>query len=139
MLRAAGVETHLIVSRAAEQTRHLETGIDHRSRKSAADVSYSVNDIGAALASGSFKTKGMLIAPCTIKTMSEVNAGIGANLMSRAADVVLKERRRLVLVLRETSLHLGHLRSMTSLTEMGAVIFPPVPAFYTRPATGPAH
>lgn len=129
------IETHLVVSKSAELTRRYETGISRDQLFALADEVHPVGDIGASLASGSFKTLGMLVAPCSIKTMSEIATGTTTNLISRAADVVLKERRRLVLMLRETPLHLGHLRTMTTLTEMGAILFPPVPAFYARPTT----
>lgn len=129
------IETHLVVSKSAELTRRYETGISRDQLFALADEVHPVGDIGASLASGSFKTLGMLVAPCSIKTMSEIATGTTTNLISRAADVVLKERRRLVLMLRETPLHLGHLRTMTTLTEMGAILFPPVPAFYARPNT----
>ncbi|WP_438765609.1 UbiX family flavin prenyltransferase [Kushneria sp. TE3] len=135
LLRPLDIETHLVVSKSAELTRRYETGISREQLFALADEVHPVGDIGASLASGSFKTLGMLVAPCSVKTMSEIAAGTTTNLVSRAADVVLKERRRLVLMLRETPLHLGHLRTMTALTEMGAILFPPVPAFYARPAT----
>ncbi|WP_456268608.1 UbiX family flavin prenyltransferase [Kushneria sp. AK178] len=135
LLRPLDIETHLVVSKSAELTRRYETGITREQLFALADEVHPVGDIGASLASGSFKTLGMLVAPCSVKTMSEIAAGTTTNLVSRAADVVLKERRRLVLMLRETPLHLGHLRTMTTLTEMGAILFPPVPAFYARPAT----
>ncbi len=121
--------------KSAELTRRYETGISREALFALADEVHPVGDIGASLASGSFRTLGMLVAPCSIKTMSEIATGTTSNLVSRAADVVLKERRRLVLMLRETPLHLGHLRTMTTLTEMGAIMFPPVPAFYARPTT----
>ncbi|MFC0337384.1 4-hydroxy-3-polyprenylbenzoate decarboxylase [Kushneria avicenniae] len=135
LLRPLEIETHLVVSKSAELTRRYETGITREQLFALADEVHPVGDIGASLASGSFRTLGMLVAPCSVKTMSEIAAGTTTNLVSRAADVVLKERRRLVLMLRETPLHLGHLRTMTTLTEMGAILFPPVPAFYARPAT----
>ncbi|REC95169.1 UbiX family flavin prenyltransferase [Kushneria indalinina] len=135
LLRPLDIETHLVVSKSAELTRRYETGISREQLFEMADEVHPVGDIGASLASGSFRTLGMLVAPCSVKTMSEIAAGTTTNLVSRAADVVLKERRRLVLMLRETPLHLGHLRTMTTLTEMGAILFPPVPAFYARPAT----
>ncbi|MFK7830068.1 MAG: UbiX family flavin prenyltransferase [Congregibacter sp.] len=131
MLRAAGVESHLVMSKSAELTLHHELSISVDELKASADVVYPVKNVGAAIASGSFITDGMLIAPCSIKTMSEIATGVTSTLLTRAADVVLKERRRLVLMVRETPLHTGHLRTMTSLSEMGAVIAPPVPAFYT--------
>lgn len=133
LLREAGYETHLVLSKAAERTLHEEMDVTVKHVKSLADVVYPVQDIGAAIASGSFVTNGMIIAPCSIKTMGEIATGITSSLVSRAADVVLKERRRLVLMVRETPLHTGHLRTMTKLSEMGAVIAPPVPAFYAKP------
>ena len=133
-LRAAGgVETHLIMTRSGERTAFLEMGKQAADFKSLADCSYPVEDIGCRLASGSFPTAGMVIAPCSIHTMSAIASGISSNLAIRAADVTLKERRRLVLMVRESPLHLGHLRSMTSLAEMGAILAPPVPAFYHKP------
>ena len=135
MLRAAGVETHLVMSKSAELTLHHELAISAEALKAEADVVYPVKNVGAAIASGSFITDGMLIAPCSVRTMSEIATGVTSTLLTHAADVVLKERRRLVLMVRETPLHTGHLRTMTALSEMGAVIMPPVPAFYTRPKT----
>ncbi|MGV0820181.1 UbiX family flavin prenyltransferase [Martelella sp. AMO21009] len=135
LARGSGVETHLVVSQAALLTLNQELGLTKGDLFSRADEVHPVQNVGATIASGSFRTMGMLIAPCSVKTMSEIASGVTANLMSRAADVVLKERRRLVLMLRETPLHLGHLRSMTTLTEMGSVIMPPVPALYARPQT----
>lgn len=132
-LKQAGVETHLIVSKAALQTLKHESSLSYDDLKGLADVHYSNNDIGATIASGSFKTMGMIIAPCSIRSMSEIASGLSATLLSRAADVVLKERRRLVLMVRETPLHAGHLQSMLELTNMGGIIMPPVPAFYTLP------
>ena len=132
-LRALDVETHLIVSKAAALSLMSETDIDLTALYALSDYVHKPADIGASIASGSFRTAGMVIAPCSIKTMSEIATGVTSSLMSRAADVCLKERRKLVLMVRETPLHLGHLRSMTQLTEMGAIIAPPVPAFYTRP------
>lgn len=133
LARAAGVETHLVVSRSALLTLNQELGLHKGDLDGRADVIHSVADVGATIASGSFRTMGMLIAPCSVRTMSEIATGVTSTLMSRAADVVLKERRRLVLMLRETPLHLGHLESMTRLTQMGAIIMPPVPAFYSKP------
>lgn len=133
LAREAKIETHLVVSRSAYLTLHQELGLQKADLDGCADVTHSAVDIGATIASGSFRTLGMLIAPCSVKTMSEIASGVTSTLMSRAADVVLKERRRLVLMLRETPLHLGHLQTMTALTQMGAIIMPPVPAFYTRP------
>jgi 4-hydroxy-3-polyprenylbenzoate decarboxylase len=129
------VNVHLVLSRAAERTAWLETG------KTAADIRalahhwYPHEDVGAAIASGSFLTQGMVIAPCSIQSMSAIAHGITSNLITRAADVILKERRKLILMVRETPFHLGHLRTMTQLAEMGAVIAPPIPGFYTRPQT----
>ena len=132
-LRKAEVETHLVMSRSAEMTLAYETDIKPKDVRALASVHYAVTDIGAAISSGSFPTMGMIIAPCSIRTMSEIANGVTASLLSRAADVVLKEKRRLVLAIRETPLHVGHLRSMTVLAEIGAVIAPIVPAFYNRP------
>ncbi len=133
LARAAGVETHLVVSRSALLTLNQELGLQKADLEGRADVIYPVADIGATIASGSFRTMGMLIAPCSVRTMSEIATGVTSTLMSRAADVVLKERRRLVLMLRETPLHLGHIETMAALTRMGAIVMPPVPAFYARP------
>lgn len=133
LLRACGVETHLIVSRAAQMTLAYETDYKVSDLEKLATTVHPNSDVGAVCSSGSFRTMGMIIAPCSIKTLSEVATGTTANLISRAADVVLKERRRLVLLLRETPFHLGHLRSMTAVTEAGAIVYPPVPAFYARP------
>ena len=135
LLKRIGVETHLVMSKAAEMTLAYETDYKAKDVRELASVSHPIGDIGASISSGSFHTVGMLIAPCSIRTMSEINTGITSTLMSRAADVVLKERRRLVLGIRETPLHTGHLRTLTQLSEMGAVICPVVPAFYNRPAT----
>jgi len=135
LLRASNVEAHLIVSRAAQTTLAYETNLKLADLGRLATVVYSNADIGAACSSGSFPTRGMVIAPCSIKTMSEIATGNTANLISRAADVVLKERRRLVLMLRETPLHIGHIRTMAAVTEAGAIIYPPVPAFYALPKT----
>jgi len=133
-LRAAGgVETHLIMTRSGERTAFLEMGKAAADFKALADCSYPVEDIGCRLASGSFQTAGMVIAPCSIHTMSAIASGISSNLAIRAADVTLKERRPLVLMVRESPLHLGHLRSMAALAEMGAILAPPVPAFYHKP------
>jgi flavin prenyltransferase len=133
LLRKAEVETHLVMSRSAEMTLAYETDIKPKDVRALASVHYAVTDIGAAISSGSFPTMGMIIAPCSIRTMSEIASGVTASLLSRAADVVLKEKRQLVLAIRETPLHVGHLRSMTVLAEIGAVIAPIVPAFYNRP------
>jgi 4-hydroxy-3-polyprenylbenzoate decarboxylase len=128
-------EIHLIVTRSAEKTLFLETGKKCSELKELAHYFYAFEDIGASLASGSFRTDGMVVAPCSIHTMSAIAAGISSNLLIRAADVSLKERRPLILMVRETPLHLGHLRTMVALAEMGAVILPPMPAFYTKPET----
>ena len=132
-LRRIGVESHLVVSRSAEVTLAHETNMKVAELRALADVSYAAADIGAAVSSGSFRTLGMVVAPCSVRTMSEIASGVTSTLLTRAADVALKERRRLVLMVRETPLHLGHLRTMTALAEMGAVIAPPVPAFYAKP------
>ena len=130
-----GVETHLILTRSAERTAFLESGRTAEEFKALADYTYPLEDIGSRLASGSFLTAGMVVAPCSIHSMSAIAAGLSSNLLIRAADVCLKERRKLILMVRETPLHLGHLRSMVSLTEMGAIIMPPVPGFYQQPKT----
>jgi flavin prenyltransferase len=135
LLRKAEIETHLVMSRSAEMTLAYETDYKPKDVRALASVHYAVTDIGAAISSGSFPTIGMIVAPCSIRTMSEIASGVTASLLSRAADVVLKEKRRLVLAIRETPLHVGHLRSMTVLAEIGAVIAPIVPAFYNRPRT----
>ena len=131
--RELGVATHLVVSRAAALTLAQETALDLAALSAKADVTHRVGDIGAAIASGSFRTRGMIVAPCSVKTMSEIATGVTSSLLTRAADVTLKERRTLVLMVRETPLHLGHLRTMVQLAEMGAVIAPPMPAFYAAP------
>lgn len=133
LLKDSDIETHLVISRAAQITIASETNYKPAEVEALADVVHSNQDIGAACSSGSFQNLGMVIAPCSIKTMSEIATGVTANLVSRAADVALKERRRVVLMLRETPLHLGHIRSMAAVTEAGAVVYPPVPAFYTNP------
>jgi 4-hydroxy-3-polyprenylbenzoate decarboxylase len=133
MLRAGGVESHLVVSKAAALSLSAETEMSLSDVQALADVVHKPGDVGAAIASGSFRTLGMLVAPCSIKTLSEIATGVTSSLLSRAADVCLKERRRLVLMVRESPLHLGHIRSMAAVTEMGAIVAPPVPAFYTRP------
>jgi len=129
------VETHLIISEAGEKMIRHETDWEPEKVRTLADVCYDVNDIGAELSSGSFKRDGMVIAPCSMKTLSALANSYADNLISRSADTTLKERKRLVLLVRETPLHLGHLRNMVKLTEMGAVVFPPVPAFYNKPQT----
>ena len=133
--RHAEVEIHLVLTRAGEKTLYLETDKLASDVKSLAHFTYSIDDIGCRLASGSFITGGMVIAPCSIHTMSAIATGISSNLLIRAADVVLKEKRRLILMVRETPFHLGHLRTMASLAELGAIIAPPVPAFYHKPQT----
>jgi 4-hydroxy-3-polyprenylbenzoate decarboxylase len=130
-----GVEIHLILTRSGEKTLFLETGKTAADLKSLADFSYPVEDISCRLASGSYPTDAMVIAPCSIHTMSAIAHGISSNLMVRAADVALKERRKLILMVRESPFHLGHLRSMTALAEMGAIIAPPIPGFYHGPQT----
>ena len=128
-----GVESHLVLSRSAALTLKQEAGLSPSGLAARATASYQVGDVGAAIASGSFKALGMLIAPCSIRTMSEIATGVTGNLITRAADVALKERRPLVLMVRETPFHLGHLRTMVRLAEMGATLAPPLPAFYAQP------
>jgi flavin prenyltransferase len=134
-LRELKIESHLIVSKAGEMTRAYETDMSSEELRSLADVVYSPSDIAAPISSGSFRTMGMIVAPCSVRSMSDIAHGVTSGLISRAADVCLKERRRLVLMLRETPLHAGHLKSMLAVTEMGGIIAPPVPAFYSRPAS----
>jgi 4-hydroxy-3-polyprenylbenzoate decarboxylase len=134
-LRELGIESHLVMTKPAEMTIGYETKLSPKQVAAKADFSYAVTDIAAPIASGSFKTRGMIVAPCSVRTMSEIATGVTTSLLTRAADVMLKERRPLVLMVRETPLHLGHLRSMTALAEMGAIILPPVPAFYAEPKT----
>lgn len=129
------VETHLVLTRAGKMTIQVETPYSVKEVESMANMVHDINNVGASIASGSFRTEGMVIAPCSMKSMGGIALSVGGDLLVRAADVVLKERKKLVLVARETPLHLGHLESMVSLTRMGAVIFPPVPAFYHRPQT----
>jgi len=131
--RELGVESHLVLSKSAALTLSQETGFSVAQVNDKADVVHRVGDVGAAIASGSYRTLGMIIAPCSVRTMSEIATGVTASLLTRAADVTLKERRPLVLMVRETPLHLGHLRTLTKLAEMGAVIAPPLPAFYAKP------
>jgi flavin prenyltransferase len=133
LLRNAGVETHLVLTKTAEVTFAHETDLKIADVKALADVCHRVDDMAAPISSGSFKTAGMIVAPCSVRSMSEIASGVTSTLLTRSADVVLKERRKLVLMVRETPLHAGHLRSMTALAEMGAIIAPPVPAFYSRP------
>ncbi len=132
MLAELGVETHLVLTKAAELTLASEGLPNSTALKSRASYVHKIADVGASIASGSFKTDGMLIAPCSVRTMGEIATGVTSNLLTRAADVQLKERRRVVLMLRETPYHLGHIRTMAAVTEMGGIIFPPVPAFYTQ-------
>ncbi len=133
ILKELGIESHLIISKSAEMTLAYESDVKLDEVKALASKVHSVKNVGACISSGSFPTEGMIIAPCSIRTMSEIATGVTSSLLTRAADVVLKERKKLVLMVRETPLHTGHLRTMTSLSEMGAIIAPPVPAFYTRP------
>ncbi|MBA2652841.1 MAG: UbiX family flavin prenyltransferase [Tatlockia sp.] len=134
-LKQCEIETHLIVSKAAQQTRAYECDLSAAALNELADKYYNINDIAAALSSGSFQNLGMIIAPCSMRTLANITCGNTDNLLTRAADVVLKERRRLILMVRESPLHLGHLKNMVAVTEMGAIIVPPVPAFYTKPNT----
>ncbi|RAK57509.1 UbiX family flavin prenyltransferase [Phenylobacterium deserti] len=133
--RELGVESHLVVSRSAALTLTQEAGLSLADAHARGDVGYKASDVGAAIASGSFRTLGMIVAPCSVRTMSEIATGVTSTLLTRAADVTLKERRPLVLMVRETPLHLGHLRTMVRLAEMGAIIAPPLPAMYARPAS----
>ena len=133
LLRDCGVETHLVMSKSAELTLHYEMDMSLAEIQSLASEVHPIKNVGASIASGSFLTAGMVVMPCSVRSMSEIATGVTSSLLTRAADVVLKERRRLVLMVRETPLHTGHLRTMTQLSEMGAVIAPPVPAFYSRP------
>jgi 4-hydroxy-3-polyprenylbenzoate decarboxylase len=134
-LRGSGIETHLVMTRSAEMTLAYETRLKAADVHKLADHIHPIADVGAAISSGSFRTLGMIVAPCSIRSLSEIAYGTTSNLLSRAADVVLKERRRLVLMVREAPLHTGHLRAMTHASENGAIILPPVPAFYALPAT----
>jgi 4-hydroxy-3-polyprenylbenzoate decarboxylase len=133
LLRETAIETHLVMSRAGQITLAHETDMKVADVEALADAVYKPEDIGAAVSSGSFKTMGMLVAPCSIRSLSEIASGVTSSLLPRAADVALKERRRVVLMVRESPLHAGHLDSMKAVTLMGAVVAPPVPAFYTRP------
>jgi flavin prenyltransferase len=135
LLHDKGIETHLVMSKSAEMTLAYETDLKPKDVRALAAVNHSVADIGASISSGSFHTMGMIVAPCSMKTMSEIATGVTGSLLSRAADVVLKEKRKLVLAVRETPLHGNHLRAMASLSDIGAVVAPIVPAFYTRPKT----
>jgi 4-hydroxy-3-polyprenylbenzoate decarboxylase len=134
-LKDLGVESHLVVSKAAVTTLADETGLSLSEVQAKADVVHKVGDIGASIASGSYRTLGMIVAPCSVRTMSEIASGVTSSLLTRAADVTLKERRPLVLMVRETPLHLGHLRTLVKLAEMGAIIAPPMPAFYAKPTS----
>ena len=135
VLRDLGIESHLVMSRAAEITIAYETEMKSAAVKALADIVYPAADLAAPISSGSFRTMGMVVAPCSVRSMAEIATGVTSSLLTRAADVTLKERRRLVLMLRETPLHSGHLRNMLALSDMGAIIAPPVPAFYARPQT----
>jgi len=132
-LKDLEIESHLVVTKAGEMTAGLEMGMKPRALTEKADIRYPENDIAAPIASGSFKTLGMIVAPCSVRSWSEIATGVTSNLLTRAADVTLKERRPLILMAREAPLHLGHLRALTQLAEMGAIILPPVPAFYAAP------
>lgn len=134
-LRASGVETHLVMTRSAQLTLAYELPMKLADVQALADVVHRNENVGASISSGSFATLGMIVAPCSIRSLAEIASSVTSSLLTRAADVVLKERRRLVLLVRETPLHLGHLRRMTEATEMGAIVMPPVPAFYSRPST----
>ncbi|WP_370545365.1 UbiX family flavin prenyltransferase [Caulobacter sp. 17J80-11] len=134
-LAELGVESHLVVTKAAALTLASETDLSIADLQARAAVVHKLSDVGASVASGSFRALGMIVAPCSVRTMSEIATGVTSNLLTRAADVTLKERRPLVLMVRETPFHLGHLRTMTALAEMGAVIAPPLPAFYARPTS----
>lgn len=134
-LRAAGRETHLVVSPAGILNAHHELGLDRKALEALAHAAYNPADVGAAIASGSFPVESMVVAPCSMKTLAAIAHGLSDNLISRAADVTLKERRRLLLLARETPYNLAHLRNMTAVTEMGGIVFPPLPAFYHRPST----
>lgn len=132
-LRDLPIESHLVMSRAAEVTLAQESDLKVADVKALADVTYKIDDMAAAISSGSFKTLGMVVAPCSVRSLAEIATGVTSSLLTRAADVTLKERRRLVLLLRETPLTTGHIRNMLAVSEMGGIIAPPVPAFYTRP------
>lgn len=134
-LRDLKIETHLVVSKSGDQTRSMETDWSAARLQALADKAYAPADISAAIASGSFQTMGMIVAPCSVRSLSEIAHGVTSSLLTRAADVCLKERRRLVLMFRETPLHAGHLRSMLAVTEMGGILAPPLPAFYAHPRT----
>jgi 4-hydroxy-3-polyprenylbenzoate decarboxylase len=133
--RTLGLETHLVVTPSGVLNAHHELDMDRRALDALADHAYAPADIGACVASGSFDTAAMVVAPCSMKTLAAIAHGFGDNLLTRAADVTLKERRRLILLVRETPFNLAHLRNMTAVTEMGGIVFPPLPAFYNKPAT----
>ena len=133
LLKESSIETHLVMTKSAELTLSYETDFKVADIKALADEVHAVKNVGASIASGSFKTLGMIVAPCSVRSMSEIASGVTSSLLTRAADVVLKERRKLVLMVRETPFHTGHLRTMTSLSEMGAIIAPPLPGFYATP------
>ena len=133
ILREMGIETHLVVSQPGRMTVNYEAGMDYPTLSALATHHYGAQDVGAPISSGSFKTLGMIVVPCSMRSLSEIATGVTTGLLTRAADVVLKERRRLVLMVRETPLHTGHLRNMTAASEIGAIIYPPVPAFYSEP------
>jgi flavin prenyltransferase len=133
--RALGVETHLVVTAAGVLNAHHELGLTRPQLEALADVAYAPADVGACVASGSFETAAMVVAPCSMKSLAAIAHGLADNLLTRAADVTLKERRRLVLMVRETPFNLAHLRNMTAVTEMGGIVFPPLPAFYNRPGS----
>jgi flavin prenyltransferase len=134
-LKQVDIESHLVVSKAGDLTRTYETALSMKDLRDMADVNYRVGDVSAAISSGSYKTMGMIVAPCSMRTLAEIAIGMSSTLLTRAADVTLKERRRLVLLPRETPLHAGHLRNMLAITQMGGIIMPPVPAFYLKPVT----
>jgi flavin prenyltransferase len=135
ILQSTDIETHLIMSKAAQLTREYETNLANENLIQLADKTHHINDIGAEISSGSFKTDGMIIAPCSMRTLADIACGTTHNLLTRAADVILKERKRLVLMTRETPLHIGHIDNMRKISEMGGIIAPPLPAFYTKPQT----
>ncbi len=135
LLQPLPIETHLIVSKAAELTRGFEVKLSTKALQALADICYAPSDISAPIASGSYKTLGMIIAPCSMRTLAEIASGVSSSLLTRAADVVLKERRKLALMVRETPFHAGHLENMLKVTQMGGIIAPPIPAFYNNPIT----
>ncbi|SHE48530.1 4-hydroxy-3-polyprenylbenzoate decarboxylase [Seinonella peptonophila] len=134
-LKELGIETHLVISKAAEMTLHYETDMTVKELRGLADITYPIQDVGAAIASGSFQAMGMIVAPCSVHTLSAIANSLSNQLLVRAADVTLKERRRLVLLLRETPFTIGHIKNMLAVTENGGIIAPPVPAFYTKPSS----